>query len=113
MKLVAFSEDEIESFKKSGAIKCAILGSAALISVILSCVLAYFNIDFKELLKIFSEHFFNPEVLDELAHIMRKWYIISGVIALAALLLLVIYLVCQRKRDKEDSFTWGQTFFYC
>ena len=83
MKLVVFNEKEIESFRKSGVIKYGMLALATPIGLILSCVLAYINIDFIELLKkIFSENISNPEILDELAQIMSKWYIISGVIVL-------------------------------
>ena len=52
MKSVVFNEKEIESFKKSGVIKYAMLALATPIGLILSCVLAYINIDFMELLKI-------------------------------------------------------------
>ncbi|MFR3413656.1 MAG: hypothetical protein ACLTS1_15150 [Coprococcus sp.] len=82
MKSVVFNEKEIESFKKSGVIKYAMLALATPIGLILSCVLAYINIDFMELLKIFSENISNPEILDELTQIMSKWYIISGAIFL-------------------------------
>lgn len=110
MKSVVFNEKEIESFKKSGVIKYAMLALATPIGLILSCVLAYINIDFMELLKIFSENISNPEILDELAQIMSKWYIISGAIVFAALLLLVIYFVRNRKND-EDVLTWGRLYF--
>ena len=50
MKSVVFNEKEIESFKKSGVIKYAMLALATPIGLILSCVLAYINIDFMELL---------------------------------------------------------------
>ena len=63
-----------------------------------------------ELLKIFSENISNPEILDELTQIMSKWYIISGAIFFASLLLFVIYFVRNRKND-EDVLTWGQTIF--
>ena len=49
MKSVVFNEKEIESFKKSGVIKYAMLALATPIGLILSCVLAYINIDFLEL----------------------------------------------------------------
>ena len=110
MKSVVFNEKEIESFKKSGEIKYAMLALAIPIGLILSCVLAYINIDFMELLKIFSENISNPEILDELTQIMSKWYIISGAIFFASLLLFVIYFVRNRKND-EDVLTWGQTIF--
>ena len=111
MKSVVFNEKEIESFKKSGVIKYAMLALATPIGLILSCVLAYINIDFIELLKkIFSENISNPEILDELAQIMSKWYIISGVIVFAALVLLIIYFSRNRKND-EDVLTWGQAIF--
>lgn len=51
MKLVVFNEKEIESFRKSGVIKYGMLALATPIGLILSCVLAYINIDFIELLK--------------------------------------------------------------
>ena len=105
MKLVVFNEKEIESFRKSGVIKYGMLALATPIGLILSCVLAYINIDFIELLKIFSENISNPEILDELAQTMRKWYIISGVIVFAALVLLIIYFARNRKND-EDVLTW-------
>ena len=110
MKSVVFNEKEIERFKKSGVIKYAMLALATPIGLILSCVLAYINIDFMELLKIFSENISNPEILDELTQIMSKWYIISGAIFFASLLLFVIYFVRNRKND-EDVLTWGQTIF--
>lgn len=87
MKSVVFNEKEIESFKKSGVIKYAMLALATPIGLILSCVLAYINIDFMELLKIFSENISNPEILDELTQIMSKWYIISGAIFFSSMLL--------------------------
>ena len=65
------------------------LALATPIGLILSCVLAYINIDFMELLKIFSENISNPEILDELTQIMSKWYIISG-----AIFFCIIVIVC-------------------
>ena len=112
MKSVVFNEKEIESFKKSGVIKYAMLALATPIGLILSCVLAYINIDFTELLKIFSENISNPEILDELTQIMSKWYIISGAIFFASLLLFVIYFVRNRKND-EDVLTWGADYISC
>ena len=44
MKLVVFNEKEIESFRKSGVIKYGMLALATPIGLILSCVLAYINI---------------------------------------------------------------------
>ena len=95
MKSVVFNEKEIESFKKSGVIKYAMLALATPIGLILSCVLAYINIDFMELLKIFSENISNPEILDELTQIMSKWYIISG-----ASFFCIIVIVCYIFRSK-------------
>lgn len=95
MKSVVFNEKEIESFKKSGVIKYAMLALATPIGLILSCVLAYINIDFTELLKIFSENISNPEILDELTQIMSKWYIISG-----AIFFCIIVIVCYIFRSK-------------
>lgn len=111
MKSVVFNAEKVESFKKSVKIKYGMLVLASPIGLILSCVLAYLNIDFLELLKIFSENISSPEVLDELGQIMGKWYIISGAIFFAALLLPVIYSVCNKKKDEEDALTWGQTIF--
>lgn len=112
MKSVIFNEKDKEKFKKSDKMKYIISVLATPVGLLLSCVLAYLNIDFIELLNIFSENISNSEVLDELAQIMRKWYIISGVIFLAASLLLGIYYVRNRKNDEEESFTWGQTIFF-
>ena len=108
MKSVVFNEKEIESFKKSGEIKYAMLALATPIGLILSCVLAYINIDF--MIDIMTAESSNPEILDELTQIMSKWYIISGAIFFASLLLFVIYFVRNRKND-EDVLTWGQTIF--
>ena len=58
------------------------------------CV-SYINIDFMELLKIFSENISNPEILDELTQIMSKWYIISG-----AIFFCIIVIVCYIFRSK-------------
>ncbi len=110
MKLVVFDEKEIERIKKSDKIKYGILGLATFIGLILSCVLAYLNIDFIELLKVFSENISNPEALDKLVQSMGKWYIISFVMLIAACLLPVIFFACNRKKD-EEYFTWGQTLF--
>ena len=112
MKSVIFNEKDKEKFKKSDKMKYIISVLATPVGLLLSCVLAYLNIDFIELLNIFSENISNSEVLDELAQIMRKWYIISGVIFLAASLLLGIYYVRNRKNDEEESFTWVQTIFF-
>lgn len=111
MKLVIFDKKEIERIKRSDIIKYGILAFATPIGLILSCVLAYLNVDFKELLKIFIENISNPEVLDKSAWIMRKWHRISFTICGVASLLLVIYFVCNRKKDEEDALTWGQTLF--
>ena len=64
MKSVVFSDKEIENFKKSGVIKPTMLALAPPIGLLLSCVLAYKNIDFIELLEIFIENIFNPEILN-------------------------------------------------
>ena len=111
MKLVIFDKKEIEHIKRSDIIKYGILTFATPIGLILSCVLAYLNVDFKELLKIFIENISNPEVLDKSAWILRKWHRISFTICGVASLLLVIYFVCNRKKDEEDALTWGQTLF--
>lgn len=109
MKSVVFDKKEIECIKRSNIIKYGILALATPIGLILSGVLAYLNIDFKELLKVFSKNISNPEVLDKLGKIMGKWYIISFAMIFAALLLLVIYCFCNRKKNEEDALTWGQT----
>ena len=109
MKLVAFDEKEIESIKKSDIIKYVMLVLATPSGLLLSCVLAYLNIDFIELLKVFSENISTPEVLDKLGQIMGKWYIISLSMVFVALLLLVIYFVCNKKKNEEEALTWGQT----
>ena len=111
MKAVVFDEKDMEKIKINDKIKYGILVLATPIGLILSCVLAYLNIDFIELLKIFSENISNPEVLDEMTKIMGKWYIISGAILFSALLVLVIYFVCNRKKDEKDILTWGKTIF--
>ncbi|NBJ95572.1 hypothetical protein [Parablautia muri] len=108
MKLVVFDEKEIESIKKSDIIKYVMLVLATPSGLLLSCVLAYLNIDFIELLKVFSENISNLEVLDKLGQIMGKWYIISLSMIFVALLLLVIYFVCNKKKN-EEALTWGQT----
>lgn len=108
MKLVVFDEKEIESIKKSDIIKYVMLVLATPSGLLLSCVLAYLNIDFIELLKVFSENISNLEVLDKLGQIMGKWYIISLSMVFVALLLLVIYFVCNKKKN-EEALTWGQT----
>ncbi len=108
MKLVVFDEKEIESIKKSDIIKYVMLVLATSSGLLLSCVLAYLNIDFIELLKVFSENISNLEVLDKLGQIMGKWYIISLSMVFVALLLLVIYFVCNKKKN-EEALTWGQT----
>ena len=111
MKSIVLNEKERESIKKSDIIKYAMLRLATPIGLIISCVLAYLNIDFIELLKIFSENISNPEVLNILAQTTGNWYIISFIMVLAVLLLLVIYLACNKKRSEEDAFTWGKLYF--
>lgn len=109
MKLVVFDEKKIKSIKKRDIIKYVMLVLATPSGLLISCVLAYLNIDFIELLKVFSENISNPEVLDKLGHIMGKWYIISFSMVFVALLLLVIYFACNRKKNEEDALTWEQT----
>lgn len=99
-----FIKEKIENFKKDD-VKIAILGLSIPIGLILSGVLAYLNIDFIEL----QNNIFNPELLDEIEQVMRKWYIISFAIFLTALVLLVIYSIC--KKNEEDAVTWGKTIF--
>ncbi len=108
MKLIASDEKKIESNKKSDKVKLVMLVLATSSGLLLSCVLAYLNIDFIELLKVFSENISNLEVLDKLGQIMGKWYIISLSMVFVALLLLVIYFVCNKKKN-EEALTWGQT----
>lgn len=110
MKLVIFDKKEIERFKISGIIKYGVLALAIPIGLLLSFVLAYRNIDFIMLLKIFSENISDPEVLNGLGQIMSKWYIISFTIFFLAMLLLVIYGICSKKKDK-DVLTWVQSIF--
>lgn len=100
MKSVVFNENGIENFRKSDIIKYGMLVLAVLIGIILSCVLAYISIDIIELLDVFGKNISNPELLYELAQVMSKWYITSGAIVLAALLLLVIYFVLNKKMMK-------------
>lgn len=102
---------DIEKVKKSSIIQYGILAFATPVGLLLSCVLAYLNIDFLELFKIFSENISHPEVLDELTQIMEKWYIISGAIFFVGMILPTIYFVRNKKKDEEDVFTWGQTIF--
>ena len=111
MKSVVFSDKEIENFKKSGVIKPTMLALAPPIGLLLSCVLAYKNIDFIELLEIFIENIFNPEILNELVQVMKKWYHISVTFFLAAFLLLIIYSI-RNKRKVQDVLTWGQAIFF-
>lgn len=110
MKLVIFDKKEIEMLKKSGIIKYGVLALAIPIGLLLSCMLAYRNIDFIMLLKIFSENISDPEVLNGLGQIMSKWYIISFTIFFLAMLLLVIYGICSKKKDK-GVLTWVQSIF--
>lgn len=110
MKSVIFGKKEIERPKKSGIIKDGVVALAIPIGLLLSCVLAYRNIDFIMLLKIFSENISDPEVLNGLGQIMSKWYIISFTIFFLAMLLLMIYGICSKKKDK-DVLTWGQSIF--
>lgn len=107
MKWVIFDEKDTERVKKSNIIKYGILALAIPIGLLSSCALAYWNIDFIKLLKIFSENISDPEVLNELTQIVSKWYIISGSIFFVAILLLVIYFVCNKKKDEDDVLTWG------
>lgn len=110
MKSVKFDEKEIERPKKSSIIKYGVLVLATPIGVLLSCVLAYENINFEMLLKIFSENIFELEVLDRLWQIMSKWYSISFTICFLAMLLLAIYGICSKEKDNDnDVLTWGQT----
>lgn len=111
MKSVIFDEKDIERFKKSDKAKYIIMGVATPSGLVLSCVLAYLNLDFAKLLETFSENIFNPEVLSKLMQIMQNWFIISGVFVVAALLLLVLYFVRNRKKSDEDALTWGETIF--
>ena len=111
MKWVIFDEKDTERVKKSNIIKYGILALAIPIGLLSSCALAYWNIDFIKLLKIFSENISDPEVLNELTQIVSKWYIISGSIFFVAILLLVIYFVCNKKKDEDDVLTWGLCLF--
>lgn len=113
MKSVVFDEKEIENIGKSDKIKYCILGLVIPIGLILSLVLAYLNIDFTELSKIFNENLTNPELLYKLAQVTKKWYIISLAIVLVVFLFLAIYIyiIYNKEQDKEDTLTWGQTIF--
>ena len=112
MKPIIFNENEIESFKKNGIVKYIILSLAPIIGVILSCVLAYINIDFIELLKILNENIFNPEIVDKLISLICKWYTISIFSIFGALLwLLPIIFFNRNKKNNVDILTWGQAIY--
>ena len=98
MKPIIFNENEIESFKKNGIVKYIILSLAPIIGVILSCVLAYINIDFIELLKILNENIFNPEIVDKLISLICKWYTISIFSIFGALLWLLPIIFFNRNK---------------
>lgn len=80
--------------------------------MILSCVLAYINIDFIELLKILNENIFNPEIVDKLISLICKWYTISIFSIFGALLwLLPIIFFNRNKKNNVDILTWGQAIY--
>lgn len=109
MKTVVFNENEIEKMKKSGIVKYALLGIATPIGLILSCVLAYMNVDFIQIIEIVNENISNPEILDKLTHVMTKWYIISFSLFCGAMFLIVISAKMWGKNDEDEILTWRQT----
>ncbi len=112
MKLIASDEKKIESNKKSDKVKLVMLVLATFSGLLLSFVSIYLNIDFIELIKVFSENISNPEVIDKIVQILVKWYIYSFSMVIAALLLFGIYFACHRKKNEEDVLTWGQTLIF-
>lgn len=111
MKAVVFTENEMEKIKKSGIVKYALLGLATPIGLILSCVLAYMNVDFVQIIEIVNENISNPEILDKLTHVMAKWYIVSFSLFCGAMFLIVIGAKMGGKNDKDEILTWRQTLF--
>lgn len=111
MKSVVLNDKELENLKKSNVIKSLMLGSATPIGLLLSGVLAYINIDFTELLGIFRRNIFDPERVNELMQVMKKWYHISFAIFIAAILMLILYSI-RNKRKIQDVLTWRQTIFF-
>lgn len=98
MKSIVFDEEEKDSIKKNNINKYLILILAPLSGLLLSCVLAYLNIDFMELLKVLGGNIPNSEIPSKLAQIMCKWYKISFCMLAVAALVPVIYFVCNKKR---------------
>lgn len=112
MKSDVFNGKEKESIWKSGKLKYVLLAFAMPIGLILSGVLAFINIDFIELLKIFIENISNPEIMNELKPIMSKWYTISLAAIIAVVPVLLISLLFQNRNNDEDDLTWRQAIFF-
>ena len=111
MEIIEFAKRDTEKFKKRDLIKYIILALATPMGLVLSGTLAYLNINFTELLNLFVKNFSNSEVLNDAAQIMRKWYLISGVLTVGAVILTFVYLLIKGKKDEEGIFTWRQTIF--
>lgn len=114
MKSILFDEEEKDSIKKNNINKYLILILAPFSGLLLSCVLAYLNIDFMELLKVLGGNIPNSEIPSKLVQIMCKWYKISFCMLAVAALVPVIYFVCNKKKVynkkmDEEALTWGQT----
>ena len=102
MKSIIFCE------KKSVFIKYAMFILAAPLGLVISVMLAYFNIDFKELINLFIENISDPDMFEILMPVMSTWYLISFILFLAALFLLVIYSG-RNPKSNVDVLTWEQT----
>lgn len=109
MKSIVFNQKKMDVSKVMNLIKYGILALAMPMGLILSCRLAYVNINFMDLLEVFSENISNPEIFDKLAQIMKDWYIISFLLSSISCLLLPIYLISSRKKNEYDALTWGKT----
>ena len=111
MEIIESAKRDIENFNKRDLIKYVILALATPMGLVLSGTLAYLNINFTELLNLFVKNISNPEVLNDVAQIMGKWYLISGVLTVGAVILTFVYYLIKGKKDEEGIFTWRQTIF--
>lgn len=111
MNLIIFSKKDLERFIKSCFQKRTLIYLADVVGIILSGMLACYNIDFKKILNVFIENITDPDINEIFMSVMSTWYIISFILFFLALGLLVIYSH-RSKKNNADVLTWGQTIVF-
>lgn len=85
---------------------------AFLIGVVMSFIMAYKHIDFDKILQIISKNILSFEILNELACVMSESIKNIGIRCLVIMVIILIYSICNKKRDGE-YLKWSDVFFLC